>query len=183
MDVKMRWNSTLMTLERAYRLHTYTAEWLGKYPEYAMLQTTNNEWRAIEYLMEILEPFRYYTLWMSKQRNVTIHLVIRIYNDLFDHFDKILKVLKNKRTSWKIECYKAVEAARNKLREYYSKLTPKTGLLMILAVCLDPEQKLAPFKRWDKEEAGMTNYSQDYRTAFLSYFETHYAPLPENHDE
>ena len=62
LDVKTRWNSTLAMLERAYRPHDYTEAWLALHSEFSMLTTSANEWHAIEYLIEILEPFRYYTL-------------------------------------------------------------------------------------------------------------------------
>jgi hypothetical protein len=58
--------------------------------------------------------------------------------------------------------------------KYYSELNKRTGLLMILAVCLDPFQKLTSFTRWDRLET--KNYTQEYRTVFLSYFEANYAP-------
>jgi hypothetical protein len=122
LDVKTRWNSTLAMLERAYRLRNYTEAWIALHPEFSMLGTSVNEWRAMEYLMEILEPFRYYTLWMSKQKNVMIHWVVRIYNDLFDHLKRIIKVLHNKRTQWKVSCHVAVKVARLKLMKYYSEL-------------------------------------------------------------
>jgi hypothetical protein len=97
LDVKTRWNSTVAMLERAYRLCNHTEAWIALHPEFSMLGTSVNKWRAMEYLMEILKLFRYYTWWMSKQKNVMLHSVVHIYNDLFNHLEKIIKVLCNKR--------------------------------------------------------------------------------------
>ena len=67
MDVKTSWNSTLELLECAYRLREFTQEWLQnpKYAEYRPLFTTQDEWTIVQYVMEALRPFRYWTLWMS----------------------------------------------------------------------------------------------------------------------
>jgi hypothetical protein len=68
MDVKTRWNLTLQMLECTYRLHEFTREWL-KNPTYSddqPLFTTQDECTIVKYVMEVLRPFRYWTLWMSK---------------------------------------------------------------------------------------------------------------------
>jgi len=89
MDVKTRWNSTLELLERGYRLWEFTREWRQnpKYSEYRPLFTTQDECTIVKYVMEVLRPFRYWTLWMSKRHTVTLHHVIAGYNDMFDHMD------------------------------------------------------------------------------------------------
>jgi len=45
MDVKTRWNSTLVLLERAYRLREFTREWLKnpKFSDYRLLFMTQDE--------------------------------------------------------------------------------------------------------------------------------------------
>jgi hypothetical protein len=64
LDVKTRWNSALELLERAYRLREFTHEWLQKpkYTEYRPLFTPQDEWTIVKYVMEVLRPFRYWTL-------------------------------------------------------------------------------------------------------------------------
>jgi hypothetical protein len=92
MDVNTRWNLTVELLERAYRLQDFTSEWL-KNPNYkvnCLLYTTPDEWVIVKYVMEVLRPFRYWTLWMSKGVTVTLHHVITIYNDIFDHLDGVM---------------------------------------------------------------------------------------------
>ena len=178
LDVKTRWNSTLAMLERAYRLRPYIRCWLRQYPQFTSLYTTEEEWKAVEYVLQVLLPFRYWTLWMSKRQSITLHRVITIYNDMFDHMESVLKALAKKRTQWKKDIHKAVRAGRAKLREYYSNVTPGTGLLLILATILDPFRKLRTFERWDKD-MGVSNdnadsYTRQYSDAFLDYWEKNY---------
>jgi len=178
LDVKTRWNSTLAMLERAYRLKSYTYSWLVQYPQYHSLCTTEDEWKAVEYVLQVLLPFRYWTLWMSKRKTITLHRVIGIYNAIFDHLDGVLKALAKKRLQWKRDIHRAVRSARAKLRKYYTKVTPETGLILILATMLDPFRKLQTFKGWDKEMGKSSDdsdsYERQYCDAFLSYWENNY---------
>jgi hypothetical protein len=43
LDVKTRWNLTLVILERAYHLHNYTEAWIALHPEFSMLGTSVNK--------------------------------------------------------------------------------------------------------------------------------------------
>jgi len=63
-DVKTRSNSTLELLKHTYRLREFTRERLQnpKYAEYRPLLTTQDEWMIVKYVMEVLTPFRYWTL-------------------------------------------------------------------------------------------------------------------------
>jgi len=86
-DVKTRWNSTLIMLERSVRLREFTKEWLQTYAEFTPLWSTPEEWRQIEYILQVLQLIRFWTLWMSKTRGVTIHRVFQVYQDIFDHLE------------------------------------------------------------------------------------------------
>ena len=46
LDVKTRWNSVVLMLERAYRLRNYTSRWLAipEHEEFRYLDTTEMEW-------------------------------------------------------------------------------------------------------------------------------------------
>jgi len=95
MDVKTRCNSTLELLERTYRLWEFTPKWLQnpKFSEYQPLFTTQDKWTIVKYVMEVLGPFRYWTIWMLKRHTVTLHYVITVYNDMFDHMDGVMRAL------------------------------------------------------------------------------------------
>jgi len=100
MDVKTHWNSTLELLERAYRLRELTSNWLQqpKYAQYRPLFTTQEEWTIVKFVMELLRPFRYWTLWRSKRNTVTLRHVITVYNVMFDHMDGVIRRLAMKKT-------------------------------------------------------------------------------------
>lgn len=167
-------------LERAYRLRPYTRQWLSndEFSGFRPLYTTEDEWQAVEYVLEVLTPFRYWTLWMSKRHTITLHRVISIYNEMFDHLEGAMRSLKGKRTAWKVDVHRAVRASHKKLQSYYSEVTPESGLLLILAALLDPFRKTKTFRAWD---AGMNidpkdseSYTAQYTEAFMDYWEEMY---------
>jgi hypothetical protein len=152
MDVKARWNSTLKLLEHAYRLWEFTPKWLQnpKDAEYRPVFTTWDEWTIVMYVMEVLTPFRYWTLWMWKRHTVTLHHVITVYNDTFDHMDGVMRGLAKKQNQWKEDLFFAVKLARQKLSKYYAEVTPMTGMLLISTHIPDPFRNLRLFRKWDK---------------------------------
>ena len=81
------WNSTLKLLERSVRLGEFTKDWLQTYAEFTPHWSNPEEWRQIEYIMEVLQPIRLWTLSMSKTRGVTIYRVFQVYQDIFDHLE------------------------------------------------------------------------------------------------
>jgi hypothetical protein len=117
MDVKTGWNSTLALLKHAYRLRKFTHELLRntKYAEYQPLFTTQDEWTIVKYVMEVLRPFPYWTLRMSKRHIVTLHHIITVYNDMFHHMDGVMGALAKKMTQWKEDLFFAVKFAQQKL--------------------------------------------------------------------
>jgi hypothetical protein len=79
-------------------------------------------------VMEVLRPFRYWTLWMSKTHNVTLHHVIIVYYDIFDHMDGIMRALDKTSSACKEDLFIAVKLARQKLSKYYVEVTPRRGI-------------------------------------------------------
>ena len=67
------------------------------------------------FVMEVIQPFRYWTLWMSKRHPVSLHHVITGCNDVFDHMDGVMRALAKKKTQWKEDLYIAMRFARQKL--------------------------------------------------------------------
>jgi hypothetical protein len=111
MDGKTGWNSTLELLEWLYQLREFTPEWLQnpKYAEYRLLYRTQDEWMMVKYVIEVLRPFRYSTRWMSKRNTVTLHHVIRVYNDMSDHMDGVMQALAKKKIQWKEDLFFTVK--------------------------------------------------------------------------
>jgi len=128
--------------------------------------------------MEVLRPFQYWTLWISKRFTVTLHHVIAVYNDMFDHMDGMMHALAKKKTPWKEDLFFTVKLARQKLSEYYAEVTPTMGILLISAPILDPFWKLRLFGKWDKgmviNPEDVTSYTTHYQEAFLKYVENEY---------
>jgi hypothetical protein len=180
MDVMTHLNSTLELLERGYCLREFTREWLQnpEYSEYRLLFTTQDKWMIVKFVIEVLRPFRYWTLWMSKRHTVTLHHLITVYNGMFDHMDGVMRALAKKKTEWKEELFFAVKLARQKLSKYYAEVTPTTGMLLSSTGIPDPFQKLRSFRKWEKgmdiNPENETSYTTQYQEAFLKYVENEY---------
>lgn len=103
MDVNRWYNSTLELLERGHRLQEFTSEWLNN-PKYGVnlpLFTTQAESTIIEFIMEPLWPFRYWTLKNLKWHMVTPLHIITVYNDMFNYMDGIMQALAKENNEWK----------------------------------------------------------------------------------
>jgi len=128
--------------------------------------------------MEVLRPFRYWTLSMSKRYTVTLHHYSMVYNDMFDHMDGVMQAFPQKKTQWKEDLFFAVKLARQKLSKYYNEVILTTGMFPIYAHNLDPFRKLRSFRKRDKgmdiDSEDETSYSTEYQEAFLKYVENKY---------
>ena len=62
-DVQTRWNSTYLMLERMLKLKRYVQQYLGDHSE--LLIITSNEWKIMNNLVKLLEPFFRLTKEMS----------------------------------------------------------------------------------------------------------------------
>jgi len=49
---------------------------------------------------------------MSQWHTVTLHDVITVYNDIFDHMDGVMRALVRRKTPWKEDWFFAVKLAR-----------------------------------------------------------------------
>jgi len=79
---------------------------------------------------------------MSKRHTVTLHHVIAVYNDMFNHTDGVMRAVAKKMTQWKEDLFIVVKLARHKLSKYFTEVTPSTGMIVITAHILDPFWKL-----------------------------------------
>ncbi|KAG0157773.1 hypothetical protein PDIDSM_4958 [Penicillium digitatum] len=106
---------------------------------------SEQEWRQIDYLLCITEPFFDYTTQLSKTRDVTAHYVFKIYNKLFDHLERSQAQLRRKRVPWKKQMLEALEAGRSKLDEYYSQADDLRGNIYAISTMLAPVNKFKFF--------------------------------------
>ena len=128
-----KWNSTLELLEWSYRLWAFSREWLNnpKYNDYLCLFTPQDEWTIVKYIMDVLWPVQYLTLWKSKWHKVTLHHIITVYNDMFNHMDGVMWALAKKKTQWMEDLYFTMMFAPQKLPKCYAEVTPTMGMLTI----------------------------------------------------
>lgn len=137
------------------------------------------EWRQIEYLLWITQPFFKFTTALSKTKDVTIHSVFGIYNKLFEHLETSIQQLQRKRSPWKQLMLSALHAAKEKLSFYYSKTDEIHSDLYAIGTIIAPQNKLQFFsgKDWDDE-------SYDWRKRYLrslqNYLEPYKQRLSEN---
>jgi len=159
------------------RIHARVAS-NPNYAENWPLFRTQDEWSIAKYIMEVLRPFRYWTLWMSKRHTVTLHRIITVYNEMFDHLDGVMRALAKKKTPWKEELFFAVKLARQKRSKDYAEVTPPKGMLLVSAHILNHFRKLRSFRKWDKgmdiNPEDETSYTTQYQEAFLKYVENEY---------
>jgi hypothetical protein len=115
---------------------------------------------------------------MSKMHTVTLHHVITVYNDRFDHMDGVMRDLAKKKTPWKEDLFFAVKLARQKLSKYHAEVTPTTGMLPISTYILHPFSKLRSCSKWDEgmyiNPEDETSYTIQYQDAVLKYVENEY---------
>jgi len=176
-DVRRRWNSTLNMLERSVRLREFTKDWLQTWVEFPPLWSTPEVWRQIEYILEVLQPIQFWTLWMSKTRGVTIDLVFQVYQDIFDHLEMQISTLEWKRMQWKPDICEGLLKVKLKPTSCYGKTQSPRGLLFGIGTCLNTYCQLHLFREWDLDSSGETEYEKSYKKEVIAYYDLYYAPI------
>lgn len=171
-DVRTRWNSTFLMLDRAKRLQSVFDQYCTTH-QYLHFKLDVEEWRQIEYLLLLTKPFFDFTNVLSKTRDVTVHHVFSIYNRLFNHLDDAEKKLKRKGVPWKKRMLQALAAAKTKLNKYYTATDREPyGKIYAIATILYPSKKLRYFnnKDWRGDDVDfMEEYRQVLQTEFKRY--------------
>jgi len=115
---------------------------------------------------------------MWKRLTVTLHQVITVYNDMFDHMDGIMRVWAKKMTPGKEAVYFAGKLTSQKLSKYYAEVTPTMGMHRISVHILDPFCKLQSYRKLDKgmdiNPENETWYTTPYEETLLKYVENEY---------
>lgn len=176
-DVRTRWNSTFLMLRRAKRLRPALVSFCVEYDR-ADLQLDDDEWRQIDYLLWITQPFFEFTIELSKTKGTTTHHVFKIYNKLFQHLEQSLSRLKKKRVPWKRKMLEALEAAHTKLRQYYAETDHIRGDLYAISTMLAPANKLKFFLTKDWDYSWRTRYRQSFQEFLAPYQKALSANLP-----
>jgi len=176
-DIKTQWNSTLNMLERFVPLREFTKDLLQTYGEFTPLWSTPEDWRQIEYILKVLQPIQFWTLWMSKTRGVTIYRLFQVYQDIIDYLEMQICKLEWKWMQWKVDIREGRVKAKLKAASYYGKRESPRGLLFSIGTCLNLYCTLNLLREWDHDASGDTEYEKSYKKKFLAYYDLYYAPI------
>ena len=132
-------------LRRAKRLQSIFDEFCQEYNLQDM-QLSQDEWRQVDYLLSITQPFFIFTNVVSKSKDITIHTVFGIYNALFSHIEKSKRRLYPKKVPWKTVILKALSYAKDKLSEYYGATDTIDDDLYAIGTIMAPQNKLEFFQ-------------------------------------
>ncbi|KAJ5742543.1 uncharacterized protein N7511_011275, partial [Penicillium nucicola] len=174
-DVRTRWNSTFLMLERAKKLQRVFNQYCATH-QYVQFQLGQEEWRQVEYLLLVTKPFFHYTKILSKTQDVTVHSVFSIYKELFNHLDDVAELLERKTVPWKKRMLQALQAAKQKLSKYHRATGSESfGTVYAIATILCPSKKLRFFEGDDwkeKNEKGEDiNWMEIYRDKLQKEFD------------
>lgn len=82
-------------LRRAKRLQLVFNKYYSE-NQYAQFTLDRDEWRQIDYLLCLTQPFFQFTTILCQTKEVTIHIVFEIYHSLFGHLEKSIHQLETK---------------------------------------------------------------------------------------
>ncbi|KAG0153440.1 hypothetical protein PDIDSM_5293 [Penicillium digitatum] len=159
-DVRTRWNSTFLMLNRAKKLQPFYDQYCTDH-QYLYFKLDQEEWRQVEYLL-LTKPFFDFTMMLSKTKDITAHNIYSIYNKLFSHLDAAEAKLKNKGVIWKKRMLWALQTAKKKLSKYYTATEYEPyGDISRSSNNLSPSKKLRYFSSTDWQ--GDIDYANRYQ--------------------
>ena len=138
-------------LERAWEMKAAIRKWLNldvNRRRYAVLVMKDEEWGLVDDLLKILQPFSLITTAIGTTLDVSIHQIFQLYNWLFEQLEAAKETWKTKARNSKYadELLRAIEAAHNKLAEYYGKTDGDSGTFYNLDAILNPSTKLSLYE-------------------------------------
>lgn len=155
-------------LRRAKRLQSTFDEFCQEYNQ-LHIQLSQEEWRQVDYLLSITQPFFIFTNVVSKSKDITIHTVFGIYNALFNHIEKSKAQLARKKVNWKTVMLKALSYAKDKLSEYYSATDTIGDDLYAIGTIMAPQNKLEFFQTSEWEPKWHIRYRKSLEKYLVPY--------------
>jgi hypothetical protein len=169
-NVKTRWDNTFCMMKRALCLKMNISNWLNHQTFDSNIHTkkkqredlrklcmSEQEWKKVAYMIDLLSFFHDWTQEINKTRNATVNLVFSAYNNLFDH-------LKNQKIKcetidifWFDDLTRALRKTSDKLSKYYAMIEDKRDTLYNLEILLDFTKKFVFY-----QICHFTNISHEY---------------------
>lgn len=84
MDVSTRWDSTCMMLIRAVRLRKAISQYCIENSSAKPFTLRPSEWKQIEYLIDLVRSFNFFTQTVGKTRAATLPYALSIYDELYE---------------------------------------------------------------------------------------------------
>lgn len=147
-----------------------------EYNKLSKLTMSPGDWRKVRHIIVLLQLFEIGTHLIGQERGVTLNTVIRVYNTLYNHIEKYQAHFELSNNRWSRLVCSALLAAKTKLSDYYSLTADKDGLILVLAMILDPNWQLRyfDFDIWEP------HWKKQYRTEFLKFYEKNYLQYEPN---
>jgi hypothetical protein len=173
-DVTTRWESSYEMVKTAWELKKTIRRWLIAYGQerFGNLSIQDSEWKKIEDILRILEPFAILTSLIGTTLQVSVHSVFRSFNWLFDRIGDITGELEAKKGEATIELLEALNVAKKRLQIYYGKNSGIYGRFFNLATILDPSIRLELYN-----DPSWADSKKEYEEEFRDHFQAYYAHL------
>jgi len=175
-DVPTRWNSVYTMCERGVYLRKAIDTYVQQ-QAFFHLEISQQEWKRVEFLLDILEPFKRCNDRMEGTKRPGIEKVFWVYETLFNEIDRLVEAMDNvigRDSQWIRELLPAFQAMRAKLTKYYDKTA--TPFVYGDGMILDPRLKLYLTKQsqWsggDEGEYSTAGYSAACRKRYCERYE------------
>ena len=146
-DNDTRWNSTWNMIESVLAQRQRIDGYCNLEPELAKDRLTARDWKDLEEIMELLEPFKYLTM-LGQEKGSDLGAIGTVLPGM-DMLLEILEKARGKPRPKDSAFQEAIDASWALLTKYY-KLTDKSPV-HVASVVLDPRMKYDYFERaWDK---------------------------------
>lgn len=141
----------------------------GYASKYKKLELSQRDWEQLEFLMALLEPFARFTkvLSLGAKSGPTIHLVWRVYNELFGHLERARN---RARGPWKTGLRSAIIAAYEKFKKYYGDTENPKGELLAVAAVLNPSTRMAAYDKDHWKPTEIRKYKADILRFYGLYY-------------
>jgi hypothetical protein len=145
LDVKTRWSSTFLMLERALELREPLDAFVASERDLRVYQLVDEEWFLLDTIRDLLQVFKEATDELCASAYPTLTTTIPIYDCILDKIKAFADTHSESRA-----LVEAAEAAKKKLETYYTK---SNAAVYPVATVLDPRFKLQYYREhnWDPQ--------------------------------